>query len=40
MNSGKGISNYEFIPEIIDEPNKEIIPLETRKKKIIQRYNF
>lgn len=35
MNSGKGISNYEFIPEIIDEPNKEIIPLETRKK-IIQ----
>lgn len=35
MNSGKGISNYEFIPEIIDEPNKEIIPLEIRKK-IIQ----
>lgn len=35
MNSGKGMPGYEFIPEIIDEPNEEIIPLETRKK-IIQ----
>ena len=35
MNSDKGLSGYKFTPEIIDEPNEEIMPLEIRKN-IIQ----